>query len=258
MLATFRETINSVRDLEYGSKIVERSVKSVFWYWYKYVLLFAGIMLFLALGSVVYFTPQLTKIASEKLPAFDLSVLDGLATTTMKQPQMFVDSDIAFILNTKGKSTDLDNYQNGAIVLADRVIFKNVENGVTNTKELKWADMGDFTVDKNSVVSWLAANKTRMLLVFFSVVIIFGLILFGLYTLGQIVFLAVSSVLFLIIAKILKKKLTYTQVVRLVFYSSVISLLVGVLNLFLPSQILSTLSLGLFVFYTCAWIYKLK
>lgn len=259
MIATFKETAKSVSDLSYGAKIVERSVKEVFWYWYKYVLLFAGIMLFLSLAGVTYFTPQLTKIAADKLPQFDLKVQDGKASTHIPQPQMYTDSDLAIILNLAGKPTDLDTYKNGALVLVDRIIVKNTDNsGVVNSKEIKWSDLGNFSIDKNGVVSWLGTNKTRILASLLGIVVVLGIVLLGLYTLWQIVAMAVWAILFLVVAKILKKKLKYIQVVRLVFYASVISLLLGALNLLLPNQLLSIFSLGAFVFYVCAWIYKVK
>ncbi len=259
MIATFRETARSVSDLNYGAKIVERSVKEVFWYWYKYVLLFAAIMLFLALGGVSYFTPQLPKIVESKLSQFDLTVKGGKASTHIPQPQIYTDSDLAIILNLAGKPADLDNYKSGALILVDRIIFKNTDsNKIVNTKELKWSDLGDFAITKDTLVSWLMTNKLRILTILLSAVIVLALVFLGLYTLWQIISMAIWAVLFLLVAKILKKKLAYAQVVRLVFYASVISLLIGTLNLVLPSQLLATLSLGAFVFYVCAWIYRLK
>lgn len=258
MLATFKETFRSVRDLDYGAKIVGRSVKEVFWYWYKYVLLFATIMLFLALGGVAYFTPQLTKIAQDKLPEFDLAVRDGKASTNIPQPQVYADSDLGIILNMAGKDTDLDAYKNGAIVTADKIIVKSTDGAKVNIKEIKWSDLGDFSVDKNILISWLGANKMRMLGTLLGIVMILAIFMLTIYTAGQIISMVVWSAVFLLVAKILKRNLKYDQVIRLVVYASVISLLVGTLNLFLPSQILSTLSLGLFVFYVCAWIYRLK
>lgn len=258
MIATFKETVKSVTDLSYGKVIVGRSLKSAFWYWYKYVLLFAAIIFFVVLAGTVYFTPQLSKIAEDRLPVFDLTVKDGVASTHLKQPQMYTDSNMAVILNLAGKPTDLDNYPNGALVLADKILVKTTDNNVVKTQEMKWSDMGNFSVTKDTIVTWLTTNKAKILGVLLGGTLLLGLIILGFYTLGQMIGVVIWSLLFLIVAKIMKKKVEFTQVMNLVLYVSVIPLLIGVLHLFWASQILSVISLGLFIFYPCAWIYKLK
>lgn len=259
MLATFKETYASLSHLEYGQTILTKKTSSVFWYWLKYPLIFAILILFGVLASVSYFTPQLSKLASEKLPQFDLTVQKGVASTKMTQPQIFKQDDLALILDLKGKPSDLDAYKQGALLLSDRVIFKTEDSsGTIKTNEMRWSEFGDFTFDKNTVVNWLSTNKMQLVLGLCLVSLLLGVFIFGFYVLGQFLGMFLWTLVFFVLAKIFKKTADFGGVMNLVMYASVITVILGFVNIFLNNAYLSLAGTIIFIFYAGVWVYKLK
>lgn len=254
MLATFKETGKSLRDLHYGSEIIKRSVPEAFWYWLKYPLIIAIIALLIGIAMVTYFAPQIPKLADKYLPEGEFTVQDGLAETTIQQPLVWEDSDFAFIFNLKGLETDLDNYENGILILEDRLIAR----GTDGMRVIKWSDFEqDFSISKEQVVESLNQSKTTILGVLLGGVVLVVVLLFGLYVIWEAISFLVSSVLFWVVAKVLKRKLDFTNTFKLVAYAAVPALLVQLLNMLLPNSVLPVLSMAVFVFYVAAWMYRL-
>jgi len=255
MIATFRETIESLRDLEYGKEIIKKTVGQSFWYWLKYPLAITIILSFVWIAVVIYFTPRISRLADQYLPEVDLTVRDGMATTTMKQPLVWEGFGSVFIFNLKGSERDLDGYKNGLLILEDRVIAK----GGRVERVIKWSEFEhDFQITKQGVVDTLSKNKFTILVVLLVIMLLRDVLGFGFLVLSQTIIFLVWSVLFWIVARIFHKPLKYLDIFKLSLYAAVPALLVDLLNGLLPGSVLSTLSMGVFVFYGLAWLYRLS
>jgi hypothetical protein len=254
MLATFKETWKSIGDLSYGKQLIKRTVGESFWYWFKYPLTIAILILVLGVAAVTYFSPQVPRLAEKYIPEGEFSVIGGKADTTVKQPFVWEDSNFAFIVNIAGQEEDLDTYESGVLILEDRMIVKNPNDGL---RTVKWSDVEDFTISKSLVVNGLDTNKLIILAIGLSIVLVLVVVGLGFYVLYQTVALLVGALGFFIVAKILKRALPYTDVLKLMYYAAVPAFLINLLNALMPNSLLPIVSMGVFVFLAANWIYRL-
>ncbi len=247
MIVTLKETFSSLSSKTYGQTIIKKTIGQSLWYWSKYVIA-VGILVFVVLtGLIFYYTPQAARLLDENLPNIDLSVKNGQATSSTEQPYQMGDSDFMFILDTKGTSTELDPYKSGLLILGDRILAKK---NSTETQEYKLKDMGDFQIDKQTIISAFSKNKYTLATTLILISVIFVVFMVSLYWLFNLLSFLVSGFLLLIFAKIIHRKIIYTDSLKIVIHAAVISMLV--------SPISPALSLGLFLIYSCVWIYNLS
>ncbi len=253
MIATFKETWTSVRDLEYGQKIVKKTVGQAFWYWFKYVLTISLIVFGLAIASLTYLTPQIPQFAEKQLPAIKVHIKDGKLTTDAKQPLVLGDDNFKIILNTEGKETDIDQIKSGALILADRILIKDD----TQTKIVKFSDSQEISVDKPTLVNWLKVNRPGLLALGVAMALIVGIGLLGGYFIWKAVIFLLGSLLLLVLSKIAHRNLPLIDCLKLVIYAEVPALLVSLILTLTVSQIASMAGLLTWAFLAVAWIYKL-
>lgn len=66
MIAAFKQTLESLRNLDYGVQIKKMTLGQTLSYWIKYIILIAVLGLVIGIGAVVYFTPQIPKFVADK------------------------------------------------------------------------------------------------------------------------------------------------------------------------------------------------
>ncbi len=254
MITTLKETWVSVRNLEYGQQIVKKTVGQAFWYWFKYVLAISIILMVIALASLTYFTPQLPKFAETMLPDISITIKDGQLTSTAPQPYVAGDANFTFILNTNGKVEDAAKLKVGVLVLSDRAIVKND----TETRVFNFSDIKDnFTVTKNGVTNWLKDSKSTLLLVGLVIILIGTILTLGTYLISKWIGFLIGALLLLAMGKIIHRSVNFADTLKLAIYAAVPSLVVSLLLTFVPNQSNSVISLGVWVFFACAWLVKL-
>ena len=237
MIAAFKQTIESLKNLNYGVSIKKMTLGQALSYWVKYVILFAVLGLVVGIGAVVYFAPQIPKLVTEKAPEIDFAVKGGKLTTNQKLPFAWQD--------------------NGTEIYIDEThaTFKNSEG---KSQEIKFADFKeDFSFNKKMVVDWTTANQTLLLGLGVGLVLILVLIAGSIGILGQFFQMALWTVGFWILNLILKKNLKYLETFRFVVVASVPALILDMINFLFNDKILSLLSMAVFVFYAAIWIYRL-
>jgi len=244
----------SLKDFNYGSKIIKRTLGQVVWYWFKYVLMIGILILVMGMFALVYFTPQIPKFLDNKLPEISLSIKDGQVSTSVAEPYVWGDKNMALVINTQGTVDDLKDYQAGVLILKNKLVVKN-EN------ETKLVDLSDIKeevkFDKAGIVKWSTENKMWLLVVGFAILLSLLLILGIFYLIWQAITFLFWSFGFLLYSKILKKKLQYLDILKLVITASVIPLFISALNIVFQDKILSILSFGVLVYYCAIWIYHL-
>ena len=250
MRATFKETWTSVRDLGYGQVIIKKTVGQVFWYWFKYVLVISLVLIGLAVASLTYFTPQLSKFVAKSAPDIKVSIENGKLNTNAIQPLVFGDDNFKFILNTKGKSSDIDKIQAGVLILGDKLLVKNGPD----IRSINFSEVGsDIKFDKKSTVSWLEGNKMRLLGIGLGAILLIGAVLMGTYVGWKIIVFLIAALLLWLVAKIAHRRITYTNGLKIIAYAAVPALFIS----FIPGQLGATLSLGIWIFLSCGWLLKL-
>lgn len=251
MLATLRETLSSLGDLGFGRVIVTRTTGQALWYWTKYVLFVAGLVWAVVAGMLAYYAPQLPRLLTQYLPQLELTVSGGRVTSQTAQPFVWGDRDFALVVDTAGKVADLDPYQAGALILADRIVAKAAD-GQIRVYQLK--DTDNFSFAKEKVVDWVSRYRglilTAGLLVAAAAVALGGAV----YWLFQLLSLVVWAALFWLVARLLKRSVTYMDGLKMATYAAVLPLLFGVVGVFAPSRFFPWLALALFLFFGLAWI----
>lgn len=246
--------IQSLKDLNYGNKIVKFSLPQVIWHWFKYVLGIGICGLVIGICALVYFTPQIPKFLSDKLPEVSLSIKDGQVSTNMIEPFIWGDKSMALIINTKGTVDDLKEYRSGVLILKDKLVAKN-------DKETKLIDLSDFkeelTLSKSVIITWTQNNKFWLLGVGVLMLIMLEIVLGGVFLVWQSIAFVVWSLGFWIFAIFFRKKLGFLNTLKIVIYASVLPLLLSTINMLFQDKMLDTLGLGLQVFYAGVWIYHL-
>lgn len=94
MIAAFKQTLESLRNLDYGVQIKKMTLGQTLSYWIKYIILIAGLGLVIGIGAVVYFAPQIPKLVTEKMPDLPYSWQDnGTEINFDKEKIVFKTSD---------------------------------------------------------------------------------------------------------------------------------------------------------------------
>lgn len=253
MLATFKETIHSFRDLRHGDNIVKNSVGHELWYWTKYLLTLAILGLVVALAVLTYFTPQLFKIASQTLPDITITVKEGKASANVPQPFVRGDENFSFIIDTKGDGQELDKYKSGMLLTADKLITKSTnETRITELKEVE-----DFTASKAMVVDWLKTHQATILIAGIVLALLIFVLMGGMYYAWNMLWFLIWSLLLLIVGKIFKKKLVFTNAFKLVVHASVFAFFVQFIATLLSVRNADMVALLVVLFYSISWTYNL-
>lgn len=254
MIASLKETWTSIRDLGYGQAIVKKTMGQAFWYWFKYVLAVTLVLVGLAIASLTYFAPQLSKLVAKSVPDIGVSIQNGKLSTNAIQPLILGDDNFKLILNTKGKESDIDQVNTGVLVLEDKLLTKNG----TDTRTVKFSEIGDnVKVDKQTVVSWLEGNKMLLLGIGLGAILLIGTVLLGIYIGWKLIVFVVGGLLLWLVAKLIHRRITFTDGLKLVTYAAVPALILSVFFTLIPNQLGATLSLGAWVFLACGWLVKL-
>ncbi|MBI5358115.1 DUF1189 family protein [Candidatus Amesbacteria bacterium] len=211
--------------------------------------------LVIGISVLVYYTPQIPKFLNDKLPEISLSIKDGEVSTSLPEPYIWGDKNMALIINTKGTVDDLKEYRSGVLILKNKLLAKNK----SETKLIDLSDMKDETkLDKNFFVSWTQNNKAWLLVVGLVILVVVELIVGVFYMLWQALSFLFWSLVLFVLSRLLQIRLEFLNILKIVLVASVVPLLISVLNILFQDKILDMVSIGVFVFYASIWIYHLK
>lgn len=255
MVATFKETLTSLQDKNYGAKIIAYPLRQVIWYWTKYLLLLAAFPLALSILAAVHFVPQLPRYLKSWLPQGEIAVQDGRFSTSAPQPLVWKTDQFAFIVDSQAAPDLLDSYPAGALILADRIIFKE---SVDRTQIFSLNRWPDFSLSKDQVVGWVSRHQGWLLALTLAGLTLFALILTSFFWFYKLATFFLWAVVFWFLAARLKKTLSYLGAFKLVIYASVLSLLISAITFFAPHLVISFLGLILFLFFALSWLWHLK
>ncbi|KKU80122.1 MAG: hypothetical protein UY06_C0005G0007 [Candidatus Amesbacteria bacterium GW2011_GWA2_47_70] len=104
-----------------------------------------------------------------QIPDIDLTIRNGLASTTVRQPFVAGDGKFVFILNTTGKLEDLDKYPAGILILEDRIVAKK---DTADVRIYPLKDFPDGTFTKPVILDWLKRNQLSVFGVGFAAILL--------------------------------------------------------------------------------------
>jgi hypothetical protein len=255
MIATFKETLTSLQDNQYGGQIITKPLKSVIWYWLKYLLFLSVFPLIVAIILLTRYLPQSPKFIHERFPDGVIGAKDQQLFSTIAQPYRIDNPDFSVILDLEGSEPELDSAKNGVLILKDKIVTKN-ENGQIETRT--YGKIPDFSVDKNQIADWISQNSLKLWFIGLLIILIgvsIGLaISFFMWTIR----LLIATVVFWLISKyVLKKSISYLQTFNIVVYASILPQIISFILSLAPSTIFSYLSLFIFLFFGYTWIKNL-
>ncbi|TSC85404.1 MAG: hypothetical protein G01um101416_872 [Microgenomates group bacterium Gr01-1014_16] len=251
VISTFKETLTSLRDPKYFEVIAKKTVKQSLWYWGRYVQLFALIPTVLAIFTLTYYTPQFPRLAKQYLPEADLTVKDGLASTSLQQPFVANLEDVVFIIDTTGDSS---LNKPGVMITKDKFIFRSPE-GDTQTQSLK--DLGDFHFDKSAATSWISSHQFQIWLLGFLLIVLLAVIFSLSYVSFNILLFLFWAAIMWLISRLRHRKFLFFTGFKIAVHASVLPLIISALTFISSSQLIFFLNLFLFIFYTVSWYHSL-
>jgi hypothetical protein len=252
MVKTFKETIRSLQDPGYGNVIISQPLKKVVWYWTRYLLLVAGMGFLLAIFFVTNKLPQLPRFIDEKFPQGDITFKGGQLSTTIAQPLFIGSQEFALVLDTEASASALDKYSSGVLFQKNQILLKS-EDGQTDIQT--YDRVPDFSVNKQIASEAISKNIIKIWFALFGIVLLFTLIISSITWFWKGLSYVIWALLFLAISKfIMKKNLTYLQVLKIVIFASVLPFLLSIILSFFPNPILEILNLAVLSYFGFNWI----
>ncbi len=218
MKTFLEEAWKAISDLKFYKEVRNFSTAKSF----KYLLLFVFIITLIL--SIVY-TVILSKglnIAADwmkkNLPVIEIQ--NGVASVNAEEPYKITQNDITVILDTTGKTTSLDEYKQGILLLKDKVIYKE-SNAKTEIYSL--AEIKSLRIDEN-FINAIKKNAGW---------IIFPFMLLGIYLyfiIARLIQVLLFSIVTIFASAVGKAQLGYGQIFSIGTYAITLSMLLGAIS----------------------------
>ena len=215
MRTFFEEIWRSISDFKFYKDVKSFSVgKSI-----KYILLFILLISLILTIRYSYGFGAGLNIAAEwmkkNLPVIEIQ--NGIASVDVEQPYKVSQDDMVVIIDTTGKTSSLDGYKRGVLLMKDKVLYKESD---VKTEIYNLADVKNLKIDQN----FMNTVKNN------AVWIVFPFMFAGIY-----IYLAVArflqiflfSLVTIFAAAVTKTQLTYTQIFNIGAYAVTTSMILG-------------------------------
>lgn len=254
MLVTFKETILSISDKTYGRAIIAKPVKSVLWYFSRYILFFAVVPLILGVILLTYFTPQFPKLVSEHVPEGYLSLTGGLLDTNYSQSELsFPDATFRFTPDQTLPDA-LASLPIGLHIYRDGLV--QVEEGGSYRVQ-RFTDLPNFRLEKSEVISWLNHHTVQLWLILIATGLSLWALMTALFWSFRVASLLLWSVGFYAVGRLVSRPLSYLSAFKLAVYAAVPALVISVILAIAPNKYLEFLNLVVFLFLALSWTWNL-
>lgn len=256
MVKTFKETIHSLQDPNYGNVIISKPLKKVVWYWSQYLLLISALGFLMTIFFITNKLPQLPRFIEEKFPEGDIAFNGGQLSTTISQPLFIGSQEFALVLDTEASASALDKYSSGILFQKNQILMKS-EDGQTDIQT--YDKIPDFSINKQIASETISKNIVKIWFALFGIVLLFTLIISSITWFWKGLSYVIWALLFLAIAKfIMKKNLSYLQILKIVIYASVLPFLLSIILSFFPNPILEILNLAVLSYFGFNWVSNIQ
>ncbi|MDD5194544.1 MAG: DUF1189 domain-containing protein [Candidatus Omnitrophica bacterium] len=211
----FKEIASSVCDFKFYAQVKDFGLGRAFKYLFLFLLVIT-VALTARYSYMVNYGLGLARSWSEKnLPV--IHVDDGVVSADVKQPYQIEVEDGVVIIDTTGAITSLDGYDKGTLLTKHELIFKKnaAESRVYSLREIK-----SLTIDKQFL------EKAKKIIIIAAIpIILIGMYLY--FCFARLLQILLFSLIALVIAAIMRTKLTYKQVFNISVYAASASMLLG-------------------------------
>ena len=213
-----KEAWKAISDFKFYKEVKNFSLGRSF----KYLLSFVFIITLVL--SIVY-TVMLSKglnIAADwvkkNLPVIEIQ--NGVASVKAEEPYKITQDDVTVILDTTGKTTSLDDYKRGILLLKDKVVYKE-SNAKTEIYSL--AEIKSLRIDEN----FMNAIKKN------AGWIMFPFMLLGIYiyfVAARLIQVLLFSIVTIFVSAVGKVQLGDGQILSIGIYAVTLSMLLGAIS----------------------------
>lgn len=189
------------------------------WKSIKYILSFILVISFILTVRYSYGLGKGLNIAVEwmkkNLPVIEIQ--NGTVNVDVEQPYTISKDDMVVVIDTTGKTTSLDGYKSGILLLKDKVLYKE---SAAKTEIYSLADVKSLRIDEN----FMNMVKNN------AVWILFPFMLAGIYiylVIARFLQILAFSLLSIFVAAVAKIQLTYGQIFNIGVYAVTASMLFG-------------------------------
>jgi len=252
VIATFKETLTSWKNVAYGRDIITKPVKSVLWYWTKYLILISLIPFILIIFLLTRLVPQSPRLIRDYLPEGTLTMTDHTLSSTITQPSVFRDGDFEIIFDLNATPSAFSSTASGILIGSDRLTIRSADGQLQN---LDYSAIPDFSTDKFQLADWIQSRLREVWFGGFLIITVLGLILFALSWFWRVVGMLIGALLFWAVLRyFMHRDLRYLQVLNLVVYASVLPLLLSVLLFFVSGDVTSLINIAILIYFVYNWV----
>lgn len=215
MKTFFGEIWRAISDFKFYKDVKSFSVgKSI-----KYVLSFILLISLILTIRYSYGFGAGLNIAAEwmkkNLPVIDIK--NGIASVDVEQPYKVSQDDMVVIIDTTGKTSSLDGYKRGVLLMKDKVLYKESD---AKTEIYNLADVKNLKINQN-FINTIKNNAVWIILPFMFAGIYIYL------AVARFLQIVVFSIITIFAAAVTKTQLTYTQIFGIGAYAVTASMILG-------------------------------
>lgn len=244
----FEEIWKAVSDFKFYKEVKQFSVGRSFKYILSLILL---VSLVLSIGYSFALSRGLDiaiKWMKKNLPVIEIQ--NGIASVDVEQPYKIEQDDFAVIIDTTGKTTSLDDYKKGVLLMKDKVVYKE---GGAKTEIYNLADIKSLRIDEN-FMNVVRKNATWIL---------FPFILVGTYLyliVARLLQIVIFSVITIFASTVSKARLEYREVFNIGVYAVTLSTILGGIAALFMKQIpgFGLIYVGIYIAYLVAAVMNCK
>lgn len=215
MRTFFEEIWRAISDFKFYKDIKGFSVgKSV-----KYVLSFILLISLILAIRYSYGLGVGLNMAAEwmkkNLPVIEIQ--NGIVSVNVEQPYEVSQGDMVVVIDTTGKTSSLDGYKNGVLLMKDKVLYKenDAKTEIYNLKSVK-----NLRIDEN----FMNTVKNNAAWIFFPFIFV------GIYiylAIARFLQIFVFSLITIFASAVTKTQLAYTQIFNIGAYAITASMVLG-------------------------------
>ena len=236
-----KKIISSIYSPAFYGEIVKTKFTSALGYFLLLILLATVVQAIGLIKPVLVDLPKQAKtFVDEALVLYpselEIKIKSGVVTTNVKEPYTIKDNDGTplVVIDTKtpytsAKFNELDTF---CWVTSDTAFCGDSDKGPTKIRAVDLSQFPDTTVNK-SLVESLTNQSLPYLKYLGPVIIVFGLLGFYFASSFRLLYLLIFALLILLVAKILKKKLSYGQSYKVGLYAMTLGIIVDVFKTYL-------------------------
>ncbi len=247
---------SSLTNKQFGNRIVGARTRKVVQYWLTSILLLSLIPILISLSLITYFVPQIPKKLKDHLPDGEISVKQGVLSTSFGEKFTWKSDDFSLLIDLSESGKDVVPPASSLLLTATNISLVTPENQKYSYNIDK---VQDITLSKTAIVTWFNQNLVKVwgfIVLILIIGALFSIVSFAAYELTVI--LVISAIIFVINKLVFKKPVAISGIFKLSTYSSIISLVVSTLFSFLMGPMSWMISMSILFGYTSVWLLNIQ